>query len=220
MAGDEMLEKLGESLGSKATVKSVFGEPIQAAGKTIIPVAKVFYGFGGGFGAGPQIRRRTGAPKAKAAAVVEGFGRFPQAPSKSRLEIHDSSSSRTRAGCWPPSAWELSRVRCFFGGSTNWYRCVRESRDRSSRSTPASECAKLPQPAALLCRSSPRLRARSSSDRPRPPRTGGHHRRRIFSVVKNGQETSTPSRALCRAACGPSRLTRAPSSRCSSRGRP
>jgi uncharacterized spore protein YtfJ len=48
MNATEMLEKLGESLGSTATVKSVFGEPIHAEGKTVVPVAKVAYGFGGG----------------------------------------------------------------------------------------------------------------------------------------------------------------------------
>jgi uncharacterized spore protein YtfJ len=52
MNATEMLEKIGETLGSTATVKSVFGEPIHAGGKTIVPVATVAYGFGGGFGAG------------------------------------------------------------------------------------------------------------------------------------------------------------------------
>jgi uncharacterized spore protein YtfJ len=33
-------------------VKSVFGEPIHVNGKTVVPVAKVAYGFGGGFGMG------------------------------------------------------------------------------------------------------------------------------------------------------------------------
>ena len=53
MAGNEMLEKLAESLGAKASVTSVFGEPVQSEGKTVIPVAKVSYAFGGGFGKGP-----------------------------------------------------------------------------------------------------------------------------------------------------------------------
>ncbi|HEY1755357.1 MAG TPA: spore germination protein GerW family protein [Bryobacteraceae bacterium] len=51
-AGD-VLEKIGQSLGSTATVKSVFGEPIQVEGKTVVPVAKVAYGFGAGGGHGP-----------------------------------------------------------------------------------------------------------------------------------------------------------------------
>jgi uncharacterized spore protein YtfJ len=52
MDAADLLHKIGETLGSTATVKSVFGEPISAHGKTVVPVAKVAYGFGGGFGAG------------------------------------------------------------------------------------------------------------------------------------------------------------------------
>ena len=50
MNATEMLESIGESLGSTANVKSVFGEPIHAEGKTVVPVAKVAYGFGAGGG--------------------------------------------------------------------------------------------------------------------------------------------------------------------------
>lgn len=35
-----------------ANVKSVYGEPITAQGKTVIPVAKIMYGYGGGGGTG------------------------------------------------------------------------------------------------------------------------------------------------------------------------
>jgi len=52
MAATDILRQIGESLGSSATVKAVFGEPVHAAGRTVIPVAKVTYGFGGGFGTG------------------------------------------------------------------------------------------------------------------------------------------------------------------------
>ena len=52
MNAADLLQKMGDTLGSTATVKSVFGEPIHANGKTIVPVAKVAYGFGGGAGAG------------------------------------------------------------------------------------------------------------------------------------------------------------------------
>jgi uncharacterized spore protein YtfJ len=53
MNATDLLTKLGESLGSAASVRSVFGEPIHAQGKTIVPVAKVVYGFGAGGGNGP-----------------------------------------------------------------------------------------------------------------------------------------------------------------------
>lgn len=52
MNATELLQKIGETMGSTATVKAVFGEPIQVNGKTVVPVAKVAYAFGGGFGQG------------------------------------------------------------------------------------------------------------------------------------------------------------------------
>jgi uncharacterized spore protein YtfJ len=48
----DILEKIGDKLGSAATVKAVYGEPIHANGRTVVPIAKVAYGFGGGFGSG------------------------------------------------------------------------------------------------------------------------------------------------------------------------
>jgi uncharacterized spore protein YtfJ len=52
MSATDMLEKIGDKLGSTATVKAVYGDPIHAEGKTVVPVAKVAYGFGAGFGSG------------------------------------------------------------------------------------------------------------------------------------------------------------------------
>lgn len=46
----EVLERLAEKLGSKASVSAVFGEPVARAGITIIPVARVGFGFGAGVG--------------------------------------------------------------------------------------------------------------------------------------------------------------------------
>jgi len=52
MSSSTMLQSLHENLSSRAQVKSVFGEPISAEGKTIIPIAKIAYGFGAGAGTG------------------------------------------------------------------------------------------------------------------------------------------------------------------------
>jgi uncharacterized spore protein YtfJ len=46
----EVFKSISERLQSAATVKTVYGDPITAEGKTIIPVARVRYGFGGGGG--------------------------------------------------------------------------------------------------------------------------------------------------------------------------
>lgn len=50
----EILQALSEQLAGSANVKQVFGEPIHAAGKTIVPVARVRYALGGGGGGGEQ----------------------------------------------------------------------------------------------------------------------------------------------------------------------
>jgi uncharacterized spore protein YtfJ len=46
------VERMVERIGGKASVGAVFGHPIQRGGVTIIPVAKVRWGFGGGAGSG------------------------------------------------------------------------------------------------------------------------------------------------------------------------
>lgn len=82
MVATDILEKIGESLGSTANVKSVFGEPIHAEGKTVVPVAKVAYGFGagggnktgkydGGSGEGPEGGGGGGGVRAFPAGALE-----------------------------------------------------------------------------------------------------------------------------------------------------
>jgi uncharacterized spore protein YtfJ len=51
MSSVAFLQSLKESILT-ANVKAVYGEPIAAQGKTIIPVAKIIYGYGGGAGTG------------------------------------------------------------------------------------------------------------------------------------------------------------------------
>ncbi|HEV2440100.1 MAG TPA: spore germination protein GerW family protein [bacterium] len=48
---EEMLNRIGQ-IHERAAVKTVFGEPYQVNGRTVIPVAKVCYGFGCGAGRG------------------------------------------------------------------------------------------------------------------------------------------------------------------------
>jgi uncharacterized spore protein YtfJ len=46
----ELLSSIIGRIGDTASVKSIYGEPITAHGRTIIPVARVACGFGGGAG--------------------------------------------------------------------------------------------------------------------------------------------------------------------------
>src|ERR1700694_4773001 len=52
MASVALLQSLKESILGQASVKTIYGEPISAHGKTIIPVAKIMYGYGAGAGTG------------------------------------------------------------------------------------------------------------------------------------------------------------------------
>jgi uncharacterized spore protein YtfJ len=54
MAINQVFESLAERLQSSATVKSIYGDPIQIEDRTIIPVARVAYGLGGGSGTAPS----------------------------------------------------------------------------------------------------------------------------------------------------------------------
>lgn len=51
MSSLPILQSLKESIVT-ANVKAVYGEPIAAQGRTVIPVAKIIYGYGGGAGTG------------------------------------------------------------------------------------------------------------------------------------------------------------------------
>ena len=54
----EIFKTIIEPLQSSAAVKSLFGDPVSAQGKTVIPVARIAWGFGGGWGK----RDREGKP--------------------------------------------------------------------------------------------------------------------------------------------------------------
>lgn len=49
-AGNSLPERLAETLKTSAGAKMIYGEPVEHDGVTIIPVAKLRYGFGGGGG--------------------------------------------------------------------------------------------------------------------------------------------------------------------------
>jgi uncharacterized spore protein YtfJ len=79
MSIPEAFQSFVGSLQQSAHVKSVFGEPITAEGKTLIPVAKVGYGYGGSHpnaeGVSPENAMRRagfgGGVGAKPLGVIE-----------------------------------------------------------------------------------------------------------------------------------------------------
>jgi len=62
-----VLDSIAVRLHTSASAATVYGDPVEAEGKTIIPVAKVRYGFGAGGGDG--VNDDSGE-----AAESEGFG--------------------------------------------------------------------------------------------------------------------------------------------------
>jgi uncharacterized spore protein YtfJ len=76
MSSVEILQSLKETFLT-ANVKAVYGEPINAQGKTVIPVAKVIYGYGGGGGTGgmgeSSARGEGGGGGGGARAIPVGY---------------------------------------------------------------------------------------------------------------------------------------------------
>src|SRR6266446_5728749 len=87
MSSLSLLQSLHENLSSRAQVKSVFGEPITAGDKTIIPVARIAYGFGGGTGSGGlEIKTARGEGGGGGGGVgVLPVGVFEVAPTGTRF---------------------------------------------------------------------------------------------------------------------------------------
>jgi uncharacterized spore protein YtfJ len=67
MSTKELIESAVEHVQARAGVKIVYGDPVAIDGKTIIPVAKIAYGFGGGTAA----KKTSAAPKKTSAAPEE-----------------------------------------------------------------------------------------------------------------------------------------------------
>jgi uncharacterized spore protein YtfJ len=62
-SADRLLERLAELIGARAGVQAVFGEAVRHENLTIIPVARVRWGFGGGGGSadGPPSGPASGS---------------------------------------------------------------------------------------------------------------------------------------------------------------
>lgn len=54
-----LLQSLKDSVLTEANVKAIYGEPISAHEKTIIPVAKIMYAYGAGAGTGGIGEKNT-----------------------------------------------------------------------------------------------------------------------------------------------------------------
>ena len=73
----QLLSSLTETLSQNAAIKKVYGEPIEAHGKTIIPVARFALGFGGGFGEKNGKSKPAGDPGEEGGGLGAGLSIKP-----------------------------------------------------------------------------------------------------------------------------------------------
>lgn len=77
MKTKEIIQLLADKLSADAHVKSVYGEPLQEQGKTIIPIAKIAYGLGAGGAQGKESKEHGeaggggGGAQARPVGVIE-----------------------------------------------------------------------------------------------------------------------------------------------------
>jgi uncharacterized spore protein YtfJ len=89
MQQENFIEKISSGFSQSAALKNVFGEPITAGDKTIIPVARIAYGFGGGFGEGHQ---KEDGQKPGSEGAGGGAGGGMHASAKGVYEITPTST--------------------------------------------------------------------------------------------------------------------------------
>ena len=75
MGSTALIQSIRDSFTNYAGVKTLFGDPIETQGKTVIPVARIAYGFGAGSGSRTEDQSTGGGGggglKATPVGVVE-----------------------------------------------------------------------------------------------------------------------------------------------------
>ncbi len=76
MSIQQFFRSLGEHLQTGAGIKTVYGDRVVVEGKTIIPVARIAYGFGGG----SRAKKRGASEEQKEGEESGGGGGFSASP--------------------------------------------------------------------------------------------------------------------------------------------
>jgi uncharacterized spore protein YtfJ len=127
----ETLAALAERLQATG-VRTVFGEPVSAEGRTIIPVARVAYGFGGG---GGLAGTRPDRPADVASEGAGGGGGAVAVPA-GVVEITREQTRFLRFHDWRPLA--VAATIGFSAGVVLAKWAGRPGRRSASRSEPAA----------------------------------------------------------------------------------
>ncbi|WP_255169996.1 GerW family sporulation protein [Natrononativus amylolyticus] len=128
-------EALVDRVTGSMTVRTAFGEPITVDGRTIVPVAKVGYGFGGGFGPNETDEPTTDAEERASADAEErtsadaedgGFGAGGAVRPAGVIEITDEE---TRFVPVRQGRWRLAVAAALCGLAAGWFVGCRRSRN-------------------------------------------------------------------------------------------
>jgi uncharacterized spore protein YtfJ len=84
---DELLQRIGQTVGDGAKISTVFGDPVERKGITVMPVAKARFGFGGGGGAGARGGDQGSGGGGGGGALVSPVG---------YIEVHDGTAQFKR----------------------------------------------------------------------------------------------------------------------------
>ena len=79
MIAQNVIKQLAEDLKLFAKAETIFGEPIEIQGNTVIPVCKMSIGYGGGGGEGEGVDPKKGKGKGSGAGAGGGVKIEPTA---------------------------------------------------------------------------------------------------------------------------------------------
>jgi uncharacterized spore protein YtfJ len=84
---NDLMERIGQTVGQRAQASAIFGEPVEREGVTVIPVAKARFGFGGGGGTGSHEGEEGSGGGGGGGAAVSPIG---------YIELHDEGAEFKR----------------------------------------------------------------------------------------------------------------------------
>ncbi len=116
MAAMEQIREMLNQVTGTARVETVYGEPREVSGKTVIPVARVMYGGGGGGGGGKMQESQQGSGGGGGVGVnVQPLGMLVITPDSERwVPVLDITRLAIAGSAVAITA--LVTVRAIFGG--------------------------------------------------------------------------------------------------------
>jgi uncharacterized spore protein YtfJ len=119
MSAKNLIEGAVEHMQTSASVKTVYGTPITADGKTVIPVAKVAYGFGAGSGSGPHTKKKGNGKQPEGTGEGEGAGGGVAAKPVGVVEISEAGTKFVQFGATKKLAF-TALIGAGIGGLVGW----------------------------------------------------------------------------------------------------